>query len=64
MSVFEISELELSAALLPAREALGGLNLNVADITAENTAVAINGGFGDAVATAEQDLDVGQHSGW
>ncbi|MFR9730567.1 hypothetical protein ACL03H_15185 [Saccharopolyspora sp. MS10] len=58
MSAFEISELELSAELLPQREALGAF-INWADVYATNTAVAING-VGGAVAVANQDIDLGQ----
>ena len=57
MSVFEISELELSAELLPKREALG--TFNFADLYASNTAVAISG-EGDADASADQDIDLSQ----
>ena len=57
MNVFEISELEVSAELLPKREALGSFNF--ADLYATNTAVAISGD-GDAVAVASQDIDLGQ----
>lgn len=57
---YEISELELSAELLPAREALGGWGSNVQAVYAENTALALGFGHGDTEATAEQDLDVSQ----
>lgn len=55
---YEISELELSAELLPAREALGGFNWS--NVVADNTAVALNFGDGDAEAHADQDIDVDQ----
>ncbi|GAB3286920.1 hypothetical protein [Parasphingorhabdus pacifica] len=58
---YEISEQELSAELLPAREALGGWGGNVQAVYAENTALAL--AFdGDAEATAEQDLEVTQEN--
>ncbi|GAB2654121.1 hypothetical protein GCM10027271_10650 [Saccharopolyspora gloriosae] len=61
MSVFEISELEVSAELLPKREALGGFNFNeyFAVVAAENNATAVGIG-GDAGATAHQDIDLDQ----
>lgn len=57
---YEISELELSAELLPAREALGGWGPNVQAVFAENTAVALSFGHGDADANAEQDIHLKQ----
>lgn len=61
VNVFEISELELSAELLPQREALGGFNVNdyLAVVAAENNATAVGIG-GDAEANADQDIDLGQ----
>ena len=55
---YEISEQELSAELLPAREALGGWGSNVQAVYAENTALALRLGHGDADATAEQDIEL------
>ncbi|WP_243790568.1 hypothetical protein [Saccharopolyspora gloriosae] len=61
MNVFEISELEVSAELLPKREALGGFNVNdyLAVVAAENSATSVGIG-GDSGATAEQDIDLSQ----
>ncbi|WP_243790570.1 hypothetical protein [Saccharopolyspora gloriosae] len=58
---FEISEQEVSAELLPQREALGGLNFNdyFAVVSAHNTATSVAIG-GDAGATATQNVDLGQ----
>ncbi len=55
---YEISTQELSAELLPAREALGALNYS--DIVANNTAAAVNFGGGETSATADQDIGVEQ----
>lgn len=58
---FVISELEVSAELLPKREALGGFNVNeyFAVVAAQNTATAVALG-GDAGATANQHVDLSQ----
>ncbi|MCX2731318.1 hypothetical protein OOZ19_13815 [Saccharopolyspora sp. NFXS83] len=58
---FEISELQVSAELLPKREALGGLNFNeyFAVVAAQNTATAVALG-GDAEANADQHIDLSQ----
>jgi hypothetical protein len=57
---YEISAQELSAELLPAREALGGHNWS--DVWADNTATALNfGDFGgSANALAVQNIEVTQ----
>lgn len=46
------------AELLPTREALG--NFNLSNVAAVNLALAINLGDGEAEATADQAIDVGQ----
>jgi len=58
METLTRSELEsVTAELLPSREALSWLNINVANITAVNMAVAVNAGThgstADAVALQE-----------
>lgn len=57
------SELEgVSAELLPAREALSWITVNIANVTAVNMALAVNAGtFGSyANAVALQDIQVYQ----
>lgn len=58
--MYDLAELHSEQAeLLPAREALGGININ--NVVATNVAVAINvGDHGEAVANAYQYTDVGQ----
>ncbi len=54
----ELDLCDQSAELLPAREALGLVNLS--NVGAVNTAVAVNIGGGETSATADQAIDSAQ----
>jgi hypothetical protein len=53
MGTISVAELEATTVeLLPARETLGWINVNIANVTAINLALAVNAGTYGSYATA------------